>query len=277
MRIDRPTSADSPAKPWWILARFGLCTLAISLVLSLLVIPWLHLPLWQMLRRCASIGAACSLWLCIRKFEHRSIRSYGLLLQREGRRQVLAGLAVGVGTLGVLLVIGLANGAYEIVVINDRLRLWNTILSFIPIAVVVSVLEELVFRGYILQNLLPYSKWLAVSVSSALYAVVHVRQLTFNLSAGLELIGLFLLGTILALSYLLTNQLAFSLGLHASLAYGARVNKLLIEFQNPAMAWLVGTTRLVNGVMSWVILLSLWGLVIWRVRIRRKGGMACAS
>ena len=70
---------------------------------------------------------------------------------------------------------------------------------------------------------------------------------------------------VLALSYLRTKQLYFAVGLHAVLAYGARINKLLIQFSNPTLAWLVGTNRLVNGLEGWLALVGL-GLWVWRMR-----------
>jgi len=159
--------------------------------------------------------------------------------------------------------IGMATGASRIDVTPDRVRLWKTVLAFIPAAGLVSVLEELVFRGFILQHLLVFSRPAAISISSALYAIVHLKMTTFTLSTWLELGGLFLLGSVLALSYLVTNQLSLAIGLHAVLAYGARVNKLVIQFTDSSMAWFFGSSRLVNGLMSWLLLLGIGGFIVW--------------
>ena len=94
-----------------------------------------------------------------------------------------------------------------------------------------------------------------------------------GLLTGLELIGLFLLGTVLALSSLRTKQLYLAVGLHASLAYGAGINKLLFTFPDPSRAWLTGTSRLVNGLVGWVVLLAVGGLIVWWRRSSRQGGM----
>jgi membrane protease YdiL (CAAX protease family) len=137
-----------------------------------------------------------------------------------------------------------------------------------PAAGLISVLEELVFRGFILQHLLACSRSIAVTASSVLYALVHLKSPTVSVASGLELGGLCLLGAVLALSVLRTRRLYLAIGLHATLAYGARVNKLLIAFPDPALSWLVGTNRLVNGLMSWIALLGMGAVVWWWTRCR---------
>ena len=247
----------------------------LGFVLSLLVLPWAGLPWWSVFRRCVSIAAALSLWLCIKQFERRSWRSYGLPRGREGIRHLRFGMLLGLGTLGLLLASGLVSGACRIDLTPDRVKLWRTVLGFIPAAGVVSLLEELVFRGFVLQHLLACSKPLAITVSSALYAVVHLKETaTVTAATGLELGGLFLLGGVLALSALRTGQLFVAIGLHAAFAYGARVNKLLIDFPDPSLSWLVGTSRLVNGLVGWLALLAVGGIVIWWGRTSRQGGGA---
>ena len=259
------------------MALFVLLVFLIAAGLSLLAQPWVDLSLWQIFRRCVSVAAGLSLWLIIRRLQNRSFGSYGLPGFREGRRDLYFGLALGVGTLLALLAFGLLTGACRIGVTPDRVRLWQTLLSFLPAALLVGVLEELVFRGLILQQLLGYSKPLAVLLSSASYSAVHLKTTTTGLAVWLELGGLFLLGAVLAFSYLRTGRLYLAVGLHATLAYGARVNKLLVAFPHPSLSWLIGTSRLVNGVFSWVVLLGI-GSVIWlSTRRGRQGGVRHAS
>ena len=267
-----PATGKSPtaSRALLTLAQFGLSVFLISLALSWLALPWLHLPWWNVFRRCVSFGSALSLWIFIKKYERRSVRSYGFQDPRAGKRQLGLGLLLGLGALGAIVAIGLATGAYQIAITPDRVRLWRTVIGFIPAAMLVSVLEELVFRGFILQHLLVRSRSLAIIVTSVLYALVHLKRPTLVLSTYLELGGLFLLGCVLAISYLRTRQLYLAIGLHAVLAYGARVNKLLIQFPYPSISWLVGTTRLVNGLLSWAFLLGVGGIIIWWTRSGRN-------
>ena len=247
--------------------------LCLALLFSLLITPWTHLSLWKVFRRCVSVSAALSLWLFIRKLERRSFRSYGFAEPKTGKREFLFGVLLGCGGLGLLFGAYLVFGVCRIRITPDVARLWRTVGGFLPLAVLVGVLEELVFRGMILQHLMTCSKGLAVVGSSALYAAVHLKSAAWNLAVWYELLGLFLLGGLLALTYLLTRRLYLAVGLHAVLAYGARVNKLLVEFTDPSLTWLVGTSRLVNGVAGWIALLGMAGMVIWWARWSRQGGV----
>ena len=257
-------------------ALVGLFTLSIillGLIFSALARPWLHLSWWKVFRRCVSISAALSLWLIVTRVERRTLRSYGFFDSAVGKRQFFLGVGLGVASLATLFAVGLATGNCQLDVTPDRLRLWRTIIGFIPAAVLVGVLEELTFRGFIFQHLAVCSKPLAVIASSVAYSLVHLKTRAIDLSSGLELMGLFLLGIVLALSYLRTRQLYLAVGLHASLAYGAGVNKLLFAFPNPSRAWLTGTSRLVNGLVGWMVLLAVGGLIVWWRRSSRQGGV----
>jgi hypothetical protein len=88
----------------------------------------------------------------------------------------------------------------------------------------------------------------------------------------MELAGLFFLGFVLAFSYLRTQQLYVAVGLHASLAYGARVNKLLVTVSDPSLAWLTGTSRLVNGLLGWAVLAGIGGIIARWARPPHEGG-----
>lgn len=256
----------------WMLLRFGLSVFLISLVISLVALPWVHLSWWKTFRRCASIAAAISLIVFIKRVERRSFRSYGLIPHGAGRRQFVVGLLLGFVGLGFLMALGLLTGACRFDLTPDTARLWRTIIGFVPAAVAVGILEELVFRGFILQHLLVLSQPIAVIGSSALYAIVHLKITEITGQTWLELGGLFLLGSVLAVSYLLTRQLALPIGLHAVLAYGARVNKLLLEFTNQELSWLVGTSRLINGLASWIALLGIGGMIVWWARRSQPQG-----
>lgn len=268
---DTPTPAPrivwQPFAAVWSLARFGACTIGISFVLSLLLLPWVDLTWWKIFRRCVSIGAAASLWLSLRIFDKQPLHSLGFPSFQAGKRHLFFGSLLGGGGLGLLLILGLASGLCQVDITPDRVRLWRTVLGFLPVAFLVGVLEELVFRGLILQRLLAISRPLAVIGSSALYALVHLKTAPLAFETWRELSGLFLLGGVLSLAYLVTHQLYLSIGLHALLAYGARVNKLLIEFPNPSFTWLVGTSRLINGLASWLMLLVISGIIVWWARL----------
>ena len=245
---------------------FTLCVALVGALLSVIAKVWVDLSWWRVFRRCASIAAALSLVFFLWRIHHQSIRSLGLgPWQPVGKRHFLRGMWLGCATVAVILGIYLLTGACRIRIHPDTARVWRTLIAFVPAAVLVGLLEELVFRGYVLRQLLACSTWVAVVGSSAAYAVVHLRAIPLWPQSAFELMGLFILGVTLALGTLRTQQLYLAIGMHASLAYWARVNKLLVTFPDPAWEWLVGTNRLANGVLAWVVLLGL-GWVVSRTR-----------
>ena len=279
----RSSVEPADAKPsFWAAIRpilaFGVCIGFVGFSLSLLGLlardlfhlPWLkELSWWRIFRRCVSVSAALSLLILMRR-EHRSLRSFGFFAPAKGRRQFWAGLLLGLSMVAVLLGLVAAIGACRLEVIANHAKIWFVLLTFLPSVVLIGVLEELVFRGFILQHLLPYSRLLAVVLSSFLYAVVHVKTISWTSGLSRDLVGLFLLGGALALSFLQTHQLYFAVGLHAALAYGARINKLFVDFAPDSLSWLVGTSRLTDGLLNWTVLLTMGAGIFWWGRSLRS-------
>lgn len=241
----------------------------LSLILSLPVLPFTDLPWWRVFRRCASIAAVLVLWWMVaRRSSEHPWQNLGLAPWRAGKRPLLQGAALGFGLVLLLGLAYLACDVWEISVTQDRWRLWRTVIGFLPAALLVAVLEELIFRGYLLQRLMACSKALAVLGTSAGYALVHLKPAWTWPDSAMELTGLFILGVVLALSVLRTGHLYLAIGLHASLAYWARLNKLLVEFPtDSSWQWLVGTNRLVNGLVPWGLLVLIGvALIRWNRR-----------
>lgn len=265
-----PSSAPPSLRritPLLHLVGFTVTIIAISAVLTLIAKVWLdHLSWWTVFRRCASISSFIALWAFMRYLHRQPIRSLGLGAWRAGKRPLFRGAATGVIAAFALGAIYLASGACEITLTMAPARLWGTLLVFVPAAIIIGTLEELIFRGYILRQLMAYSMPVAVAISSVAYALVHFRAAFEWPNTGFELVGLFLLGCVLSLSALRTGQLYLSIGLHAVLAYFARINKLVVAFPEPKLLWLIGTSRLVNGILPWMVL-----LIIGWVIIRRTG------
>ncbi|MBX2897181.1 MAG: CPBP family intramembrane metalloprotease [Cyclobacteriaceae bacterium] len=94
--------------------------------------------------------------------------------------------------------------------------LQNPVLSFLVIAVLAALLEELLFRGIILDGYLKnYSPMASVLVSAFLFALIHG-----NLAQGL---GAFVIGLVIGFCYWRTKSILFCISLH---------------FANNATAWL---------------------------------------
>ena len=247
------------------LAWFAICLVTLALVISGILKLWIALPWWKLFRRCVSVSAGLALWGMARKQPRQFLQSLGLGPWRVGKPLVVRGLLLGGSTLLGILASYLLMRVCRIHLHPDTLRIWRTVLGFVPAVGLIALLEELVFRGYILHQLLACSKPVAVLGSSTLYALVHLRSQFVWPGTAYDLIGLFLLGGVLALSVLKTKQLYLAMGLHAAFAYGAIVNKLFLEFTTPSLRWLVGTNHLVNGVIAWLAFIGL-GILIGQQR-----------
>jgi membrane protease YdiL (CAAX protease family) len=103
------------------------------------------------------------------------------------------------------------------------------ILVILAIAVAAPIIEEIIYRGMLLSWLRRrMSKWWAILVSAAVFAVIHA---VFDPSAIAVVPGLFLLGVVLAYTALRTGDLSLPIALHSginllaalSLLYGDRL------------------------------------------------------
>jgi membrane protease YdiL (CAAX protease family) len=255
--------------------RFLALTVLVALALSLIAWPvqWISdLTWWRIFRRCASIAALLALYLSLR-WDGTSLQELGLTAWSKGRRSALFGIILGGVVLLVMLIVGLLTGVCAIELHPDTGKLVRTLLLFIPGAALVAVLEESVFRGYLLQALHKSSLTFAVLLTSMAYAVVHLKVRELTPLMAQELFGLFLLGMVLALATIWSKNLYLAIGLHAALAYGARVNKLLVAIPDSAYVWWTGTSRLINGVFSWLLLSIVAGIIyLWVKRQQSSGG-----
>jgi membrane protease YdiL (CAAX protease family) len=72
--------------------------------------------------------------------------------------------------------------------------------------------EEMVFRGYILSNLMEsFNKWVALIISALLFALVHSLGPNVNL---LSVAGLLLAGVLLGINYIYTKNLWYAIVFH---------------------------------------------------------------
>lgn len=250
--------------------RFLVLTAAIALVLSLVAWPLqsiADLSWWRIFRRCASISAVFAILLSLR-WDGLSFKDIGLGRWSVGKTAFLKGILYGLAGLCVILLIQLLFDACTIQIHTDKMKVWRTLLLFIPGAIMVAWIEEVVFRGYIFFVLRKLSNVSAVLMSSAAYAMVHLKSGDNIEMLGSELVGLFILGIVLVMAAIWSRNLYLPIGLHAVLAYGARVNKLVIAIPDSEWMWFFGTSRLINGVLSWSVLALVAALLFYDYKVQ---------
>ena len=82
------------------------------------------------------------------------------------------------------------------------------------IMAMVALGEEIVFRGYILNNLMEsFNRWIALGISAMLFAVVHMMNPNYDFIA---MANIFLAGILLGLNYIYTRNLWFAILFHFS-------------------------------------------------------------
>ncbi|MCF6222853.1 MAG: CPBP family intramembrane metalloprotease [Flavobacteriaceae bacterium] len=119
------------------------------------------------------------------------------------------GIVIGVLIMivGYLLLIFMDQIIFKKIIFNPK----EIILSIL-IYSIVAIVEEVLFRGYVLRNLMiSFNKYTALIISSLLFSLMH----GFNPNIDLfGLIDLFLAGILLGISYVYTKNLWFPIALH---------------------------------------------------------------
>jgi membrane protease YdiL (CAAX protease family) len=148
-------------------------------------------------------------WAFCRFLDRSSLSQLGL--QKRGWFAYL-GAGLGLGALLMILVFSVLWAAGWLAV--DRSDSWQSpaFVASVLTWIVISFVEELSFRGYILQGLArAWGMPVAVAMSSVLFAAVHA--LNPNASV-LGVLNIIIVGVLLACAYLVTRSLWLPVGLH---------------------------------------------------------------
>jgi membrane protease YdiL (CAAX protease family) len=119
-------------------------------------------------------------------------------------------------TLGTFLVTAGALIMYYMGVLNwnDIIYSGSDLVFNLGLLAMIAVSEELIFRGYVLRNLMKsFNKWIALGISAALFTIVHYSN------QGIPVLGIintFLGGLVLGISFILTRSLWLPIFFHLS-------------------------------------------------------------
>jgi len=101
----------------------------------------------------------------------------------------------------------------EISFVKLNINLYKIFISTL-LFIFVALSEEVMFRGYILKNLmLSFNKYIALIVSSLLFATIHIGNPNMT---WFSFLNIALAGVFLGLSYIYTKNLWFPIALHLS-------------------------------------------------------------
>lgn len=236
-------------------------------------------PFHRFVDRSFLILALAGLWPLLRTLGVTSPREAGLVSPRGQGNRLLGGLLLGFLSLAAAAGMALVVGDRALAPGLNAHKIVGTVFSAAATAAAVAVLEEILFRGGIFGGLRRTFYWpLALLVSSLVYAFVHFLQpaeltgpITWN--SGLALLprllngfanfytlvpgffNLALAGTLLGLAFQRSDNLYFSIGLHAGWIFWLKAYGSLTAAVPHAATWLWGTGRLIDGWFSLFVLI----------------------
>jgi hypothetical protein len=255
-------------------------------------------PFHRYVHRALLVTAVAGLVPFLRSVGVNSWRDVGIVKPAGQWDRLGAGLALGFGSLACVALAALAAGARTLAGNVGGLALLEGLGGAAVTALVVSMLEELMFRGALFGALRKAFRWTtALLVSSLVYALVHFFQrppspepVTWAsgfvvLAAMLRGLGevatlvpgffsLTLAGAILAYAYQRTGNLYFPIGLHAGWIFWLKCYGFLTVEVPGASPALWGTGRLLDGWLA-LALLALAFAVVW-FAFRRRSAVADA-
>ncbi len=157
-----------------------------------------------------------SVWIARRGIDRRTFRSLGLELKVPAARDMLVGFLIPAPLFALIFIIqwglgwltiegwGWAAGSFALTMLGVLLGL----VGFFA----VGFYEELLFRGYYLQNLRDGSGLaIALFLSSAVFALAHLGNFSSSFASS---IGIFAAGYFLAYGWIRTRALWLPIGLH---------------------------------------------------------------
>ena len=146
-----------------------------------------------------------------RKYVDReSFRSLGFIMENF-RQELEIGFWLGVLMISGGFILLLSLNEINWVGVNPET---TGILLSVALFIGVAFTEELIFRGYILNNLmLSMNRWVALSVTSVLFAVVHMGNANFT---WISFISILFAGLLLGLPYIFSRSLWMPVALHFS-------------------------------------------------------------
>ncbi|MCD4791330.1 MAG: CPBP family intramembrane metalloprotease [Bacteroidales bacterium] len=154
-----------------------------------------------------------TVWIFRKFIDRRTVMSLGFSLKNKSK-DIIAGFGLGfvLITLGFLILY--ISGYLKVVnIVFNSKTIFGTFLFFVFVA----IHEEILFRGYILNNLMTsMNKYVALAISAVLFALIHGINPNITIVAVVNLI---LAGFVLGVSYIHTKNLWLPIFFHLSWNY----------------------------------------------------------
>ena len=247
-------------------------------VLSFLWLP-LAIPIYWLLRENSNLASISTMTLlfvellCLWQFWGKTVHGevniytrYGLVRSRRNISEFVRGIALGFWLcLGLFITEGLLGW---IEVIAPSVSLWRVIAEGWFSAIAIATAEELLFRGWLLDELQrDYGKKICIWVTAIAYGGAHfLKPIEEVIRTAVTFPALVLLGIALVLAkYKHGDRLGICIGIHAGLVWGYYIVNVgqLIEYSDRVPVWVTGIDgNPIAGVMGLVFLAGLVFLIL---------------
>ncbi len=219
-------------------------------------------------------------------------RTLGLRAKMSSPKGLALGFLLGFASLACAALLALGLGGRSLVHGHNAGQIERHIVNATVAAVIVAVLEEIIFRGTLFGILRKVLTWPgALLTSSVVYALVHFLENTdlpgpVRWFSGLALLGrmfqsgpplvpavftLLVAGAILAMAYQKTGTLYLSIGLHAGWIFWLKSYGFFTASAPSGNPVFWGSSRLIDGWLA----LPLLGGVFWMIsRMKSTAGAA---
>ena len=156
------------------------------------------------------IGTFLVVWLFTKFVDKDKFINLGFKIKSRFK-EICYGILIGaiIMLLGYGLLILANEITFDKIIVN-----YKEIIMSITFFGIVAIVEETLIRGYVLKNLMiSFNKYVALIVSSLLFASMHLANPNMSL---FNFFSLFLAGIFLGISYIFTKNLWFPIALHFS-------------------------------------------------------------
>lgn len=196
------------------------------------------------------------LYLNSKYLDKRNFIEYGLIFRKQILTYFIIGILIGAISVVLMLLIGKAMGIISVHKVSSTPK-YILIIPFAFKMLLVAILEEAFFRGYLFTNLYEGFKSKKRSPKKALLIALVVSSLLFGLAhfnnSNASILSMALLtinGMVWCIPFILTKNLGLSIGLHTAwnftqtqLGFTMSGNQALNSFytiENNGSIWLTG-------------------------------------
>jgi len=240
-----------------------------------------HHDFERVFTRILMIFTLTGLFIFYKELEFKSIKEIGVRFIAGWWKLFLKGFLLGGLSLFILVFLLMEFEVYDIVFRYSASKVVTSLIKNALAAIVIGVIEEIFFRGFIFQSLRDRKSLVfSLLATNIFYSFLHffkgnsiAHPDKFDALSGFKqvvaffipiinnwqalihtFIGLVLVGIALSYAYLRTNSLFFSIGLHAGWVFFIKSDGLFMDNTTVKLPlWLFDTDTMIAGVLSWVL------------------------